>query len=202
VAGLIALFLIGCSTVPRQAATPVPEGANRIYVIDRGWHTEIGLPVAELHGKLARVAADFPGATSLTVGFGDRVYLLDRDTDFFDMLRALFPGKAALLVTALSAPPEVAFGADNVVMLAIAKPQLDALEGLLASYFATDPAGQPLRLADGPYKGSTFFASDATYDALHTCNTWTAEILRAGGYEVSTTLVIFAHQVMAQARDL
>ena len=86
--------------------------------------------------------------------------------------------------------------------LAIAKPQLDALEGSLASYFATDPAGQPLRLADGPYKGSAFFASDATYDALHTCNTWTAEILRAGGYPVSTAFVIFAHQVMAQARDL
>ena len=105
-AGLIALFLIGCSTVSRHAATPVPEGANRIYVIDRGWHTEIGLPVAELHGKLALVAADFPGATSLTVGFGDRIYLLDRNTDFFDRLRALLPGKAALLVTALSAPPK------------------------------------------------------------------------------------------------
>jgi uncharacterized protein (TIGR02117 family) len=201
-AGLIALLLIGCSTVPQHPATPVPEGVDRIYVIDRGWHTEIGLPVAELHGKLARIAADFPGATSLTVGFGDRLYLLNRDTDFFDMLRALLPGRAALLVTGLRVSPEAAFGADNVVTLAIGKPQLDALERYLASYFATDRAGQPLRLADGPYPGSLFFASDATYDALHTCNTWTAESLRAGGYPVSTTLVIFAPQVMAAARDL
>jgi hypothetical protein len=180
----------------------VPEGVDRIYVIDRGWHTDIGLPVAALRGKLALVAASFPGATTLTVGFGDRVYLLERDTNFFDMLRALLPGKAALLVTGLRAPPEAAFGADNVVTLAIAKPQLDALEGSLAGYFATDGAGQPLRLADGPYPGSLFFASDATYDAFHTCNTWTAEMLRAGGYPVSTTLVIFAPQVMAEARRL
>jgi uncharacterized protein (TIGR02117 family) len=201
-AGLIALLLVGCSAVPRHPAAVPLEGADRVYVIDRGWHTEIGLPVGELHGKLALIAADFPGAISLTVGFGDRAYLLDRETNFFDMLRALLPGKSALLVTGLRAPPEVAFGRDKVVTLAIAKPQLDALEAFLASYFATDRVGQPLRLADGPYQGSLFFASDATYHALHTCNTWTAESLRAGGYPVATTLVIFASQVMAAARDL
>ena len=196
------MFLVGCSAVPPRAERPLTEGSDRIYVIDRGWHTDIGVPVSELRGKLARVAEDFPGATSLTIGFGDRAYLLDRNTDFFDMLRALFPGKAALLVTGLRAPPEAAFGAQNVVTLPIAKPQLDALENSVAGYFATDPAGRPLRLADGPYPGSLFFASDAIYDAFYTCNTWTAERLRAGGYAVSTALVIFAPQVMAEARGL
>jgi uncharacterized protein (TIGR02117 family) len=193
---------VACSTAPSPPAALVPEGADRVYVIDRGWHTDIGLPVAELHDKLAAVAADFPDAAFLSIGFGDRAYLLDRDTNFFDMLRALFPGKAALLVTGLRATPETAFGAGNVVTLPIAKPQLDALEAYLAGYFATGRAGQPLRLADGPYPGSLFFASDATYDALHTCNTWTSETLHAGGYRVSTTWVIFAPQVMAQARAL
>jgi uncharacterized protein (TIGR02117 family) len=201
-AGLITLCLIGCSAVPQHQAHPVPEDVDRIYVIARGWHTDIGLPIAELRGKLALIAASFPGATALTVGFGDHAYLLERNTNFFDMLRALLPGRAALLVTGLRAPPEAAFGADYVVALAITKPRLDALEAFLASYFATDRAGQPLRLADGPYPGSLFFASDATYDAFHTCNTWTAETLRAGGYPVSTALVIFAPQVMAEARHL
>jgi uncharacterized protein (TIGR02117 family) len=201
-AGLIAVFLIGCSGVPQPAPRALPEGVDRVYVIDRGWHTDIALPVAELHGKLALVAADFPGATSLTIGFGDRAYLLDRYTDLFDMVRALFPGKAALLVTGLRTSPEAAFGSDNVVTLAIAKPQLNALEEFLASYFASDRTGQIVRLADGPYPGSLFFASDATYDAFHTCNTWTAQGLRAAGYPVSSTLVIFAPQVMAAAHTL
>jgi uncharacterized protein (TIGR02117 family) len=182
--------------------TVLPEGVDRIYVIDRGWHTDIGLPVTELHGKLARIADDFPGATALTIGFGDRAYLLDRDTSFFDIVRALLPGKAALLVTGLRTLPAAAFGDDSVVTLGITKPQLDALEAYLASYFASDRLGQSLRLADGPYPGSLFFASNATYDALHTCNTWTAEGLRAAGYPVSTTLVIFAPQVMAAAHKL
>jgi hypothetical protein len=76
------------------------------------------------------------------------------------------------------------------------------LEDFPAGYFANDGAGQPLRLADGPYPGSLFFASDATYDAFHTCNTWTVESLRAAGYPVSTSFVIFASQVMAAARGL
>jgi uncharacterized protein (TIGR02117 family) len=201
-AGLIVAILMGCSGAAQRPATALPAGADRVYVIDRGWHTDIGLPVAELHGTLALVAADFPGATSLTIGFGDRAYLLDRDTNLFDMVRALLPGKAALLVTGLRASPEAAFGADSVVRLAIAKPQLDALEGFLAGYFADDRAGRVQRLADGPYPGSLFFASDATYDALHTCNTWTAEGLQAAGYPVSTAFVIFAPQVMAAARKL
>lgn len=201
-AGLLALCLVGCSAVPPHAERPLTEGTDRIYVIDRGWHTDIGVPVSELRGKLALLAEDFPGATALTIGFGDRAYLLDRSTGVFDMLRALFPGKAALLVTGLRAPAERAFGAQNVVTLAIAKPQLDALESSVASYFATDLTGRPLRLADGPYPGSLFYASDAIYDAFYTCNTWTAERLRAGGYAVSTTLVIFAPQVMAQAQRL
>jgi hypothetical protein len=171
-------------------------------VIDQGWHTDIGLPVAELHGKLARLTADFPGATWLTIGFGDRAYLLDRDTDLFDMVRAIFPGQAALLATGLRVPPEGAFGADNVVTLAIAKPQLDALEEFLAGSFTGDTAGRPLRLADGPYPGSLFFASGAAYDAFHTCNTWTFEALHAAGYPVSPSFVIFASQAMAAARKL
>ena len=201
IAGAIAALLAAC-TVPSKPMPPVPEDAERVYVIDRGWHTDIGLPVAELGGKLALIAGDFPGAETLTIGFGDRTYLLDRTTNFLDMIRALLPGRAAMLVTGLRAPPEAAFGAQNVVTLAIGQQQLAALEAYLVRYFATDRAGKPLRLADGPYPGSLFFASEATYDALHTCNTWTAEALRAGGFPVSTTLVIFAHQVMTEARGL
>ena len=201
---LIGLSVAACSTLPphQPQTAPLSETTDRIYVIDRGWHTEIALPVAELRGKLAMVAANFPGASTLTFGFGDRAYLLERKTDFLDMLRALFPGQAALLVTGLRLPPAAAFGAENVVTLAIAKPQLDALEEFLARYFASQGAVQLVPLGDGPYPGSLFFASDAIYDAFFTCNSWTAESLRAAGYPVSTTLVIFADQVMAEARRL
>lgn len=197
----IAAGLAGCGSVPPGVPAAGPAGFQ-VYVVDRGWHTDIGLPVAELGGRLAPLENDFPGATYLTFGFGDRAYLLDRDTDVLDMLRALFPGKSALLVTGLKVPPGAAFGAGNVVALGIAKAGLDDLEESLSGYFESDGQGRPLRLAVGPYPGSLFFSSAATYDGLNTCNTWVARNLRAGGLPVSPTLVIFAGQVMAQARGL
>ena len=57
--------------------------------------------------------------------------------------------------------------------------------------------GSAARLADGPYVGSAFYASPDTYDALHTCNTWTAQVLREGGLPMNTH-VLFADQVMQQ----
>lgn len=203
---LVALLLIasmsGCSTRrPGDVASSGPADFQ-VYVIDRGWHTDIGLPVAELGGRWAPLDDDFPGATYLTFGFGDRAYLLARDTGILDMMRALFPGPSALLVTGLRAPPGAAFGDAHVVALGVSKAGLAHLEDFLLASFELDSQGHPLRLADGPYPGSLFFASAGTYDAFNTCNTWVAQGLRAGGLPVATTLVVFASQVYGQARGL
>jgi hypothetical protein len=45
-----------------------------------------------------------------------------------------------------------------------------------------------------------FYAARDTYDALHTCNTWTAETLRAGGLPVPSAGVLFVGQVLGPAR--
>jgi hypothetical protein len=57
-----------------------------------------------------------------------------------------------------------------------------------------------MRIADGPYPGSLFYASSGTYSGFYTCNTWTADALRVGGLPVSSDGVLFAGQVMDRAR--
>ena len=57
--------------------------------------------------------------------------------------------------------------------------------------------GSAVRLANGPYVGSMFYASTETYDGFHTCNTWTALVLHDGGLPMNTQ-VLFAGQVMQQ----
>ncbi len=204
VLGLLLAGLIGgCAGGPvpvRSSNSPV--GAYRVYVVDRGWHTEIGLPAAALDGRLAALADEFPGARFLTIGFGDRHYLLARDTGFLDLVRALFPGDSALLVTGLKASPGEAFGEDNVVALGVSAAGFHRIEDFIADNSAAGRDGKWRRLADGPYPGSLFFASDATYDAFYTCNSWVADALEAGGLSLPGGLVIFADQVMAEARDL
>jgi hypothetical protein len=79
---------------------------------------------------------------------------------------------------------------------------LDRLAAFLWDYLEKNPQLVPHRVGDGPYPGSTFYASTGTYSLSNTCNTWTAEALRIGGLPVSASGVVFAHQVVAQVQEI
>jgi uncharacterized protein (TIGR02117 family) len=192
----LTLAIAGCSA---SIPTSAPNEAV-VYVVQRDWHTDIGLPVEEIAGPLARLEAAFPGVRFLTFGFGERQFLVNRQRTFGAMLGALLPSQSALLMTALSATPAQAFGSANVVALSVSRSGLERIEQALWREFERSPNGEPVLLADGPYPGSVFYAARATYDGLYTCNTWTAETLRAGGLPLPATGVLFAGQVMGMVR--
>jgi uncharacterized protein (TIGR02117 family) len=178
---------------------PTPDDAV-IYVVQRDWHTDIGLPAEAVAGPLARLENAFPGVRFLTFGFGERQFVVNGDKTFGAMLNALLPSQSALLMTALSATPERAFGSDNVVTLHISRAGLERIEAAIWQELEASPAGEPTLLAGGPYPGSTFYAARGTYDGFYTCNTWTADVLRAGGLPIPATGVLFAGQVMGMVR--
>lgn len=195
----LAPALAGCATYrPTEGDAGGP--ATIIYVIGRGWHTDIGLPADVLTGGLGALRQSFPGVRYMTFGFGERAWLAHRRHDFADVLATVLPGPGALLATALRVSPEAAFGAAHVVRLTVRGQGMGRLTGFLSAYIGKDANGRPLRLADGPYPGSAFYASTGVYDLTHTCNTWTAEALRAAGLPVSPAGVLFASQVMARSR--
>jgi len=190
------LVITSCSA-PQQAAAP--DDAV-IYVIGRGWHTDIGLPVEEIAAPLSVLETGFPGVRFLTFGFGERQFLVNRQQNFGAMLSALLPSHSALLMTALRTTPDVAFGQENVVVLHLSRAGLLRIEASIWREFELSPDEKPLRLAEGPYPGSVFYAARTTYDGLYTCNTWTAATLRTGGLPLPLTGVLFAGQVMGMAR--
>jgi hypothetical protein len=201
---LLAALLLSLSACSSPAPRPVPaaEQFASIYVIDRGWHTDLGFSVTDLHGPLARLAADFPGARFLIFGFGDRHYVLAKDKNFGEMLAALWPGPGLILVTGLSADPGRAFGADHNARIRVTPAQADAAAAYVWRSIAADAAGLAHPYAPGPYGGSLFYLSTTTYSGWHTCNSWTAEGLRAAGQPVLSTGVLFAGQVWDQAEEL
>jgi uncharacterized protein (TIGR02117 family) len=192
----LSLLTAACSAPPPVAL----PGDAVVYVIGRGWHTDIGLPVEEIEGPLATLESAFPGVRFLTFGFGERQFLVNRKATFGAMLNALLPSPSALLMTALGATPEAAFGQPNEVVLHVSPAGLERIEASIWREFELSSGGEPLRLAEGPYPGSVFYAARDTYDGLHTCNTWTADTLRAGGLPMPATGVLFAGQVMSMAR--
>ncbi|HEY8288264.1 MAG TPA: DUF2459 domain-containing protein [Acetobacteraceae bacterium] len=196
------LLVSACSAANPPIAEPSPSDNAIVFVIERGWHTDIGFPVEEIAGPLATLERRFPGVRFLTFGFGERQFLLSKRTTFGGMLSALLPSSSALLMTALSAPPDAAFGQKNVVVLHVSREGLERIETRVWDELEKSPAGEPVLLTDGPYEGSVFYAARSTYDAFDTCNTWTATLLRAGGLPMPTAGMLFSGQVMGAARSL
>jgi uncharacterized protein (TIGR02117 family) len=169
-----------------------------IYVVSGGWHTELGLPLEALRGPLAALKPEFPSARYLVFGWGARDYYMAQNPGIGDLLRAVAPGPAVMLVIPLQISPEAFFGASNVFVLPAAREGIQRLSQLLWDYLAVAKEEAARRIGTGPYPQSVFYASTGTYNLGHTCNTWTAEALRAAGLPVSETGVVFAGQVLDQ----
>ena len=186
------------TTLPHSAA---PLTAT-LFVIDHGWHTDIGLPADEVTGALVALKKRFPGARYLTFGFGEREFLTSREVTLGKTLRALLPSRSAMLVTTLRDSPDTALGPGNVVTLRATADGLARLEYTLWRGIERTPADQPVSLGPGPHPGSEFYAAIGTYDAFDTCNTWTATMLATAGLPVSAGGIMFSHQVMDQAHKV
>ncbi len=192
---LVTALVAACS-----APIPVPTANDAVvYVIRREWHTDIGLPVEEIASPLAILERPFPGVRFLTFGFGERQFLVNHEKSFGAMLGALLPSQSALLMTALAASPERAFGSQSVVALRVSRAGLYRIQAALWQELELSAAGEPILLANGPYEGSVYYAARDTYYGLYTCNTWTADILRAGGLPIPAAGVLFAGQIMGTA---
>ena len=199
----LCLVLAGCAA-PLPPAPPADLTAGpkteTIYLVERGWHTDIGLPATQAGATLGQLRTTFPGVRTLVIGFGQRAYLLRPHPDLGDMLAALAPGPGAMLVTALRDTPQTAFPAGDIVVLHVSARGLARLVDFIAGSFERASDGALHAIADGPYPGSLFYASTRTYSAGYTCNTWTAEALQTAGLPVHAAGVVFADEVADQAR--
>lgn len=149
---------------------------------------------------LKAVTPDFPGAQYLSFGWGERNYFMARAPTFGDAMSALFPGPAVLLVTPLYRAPQDSRAGKQVFEVRLSKTGLDRLSNHLWAAFDRSGDGTLRRLAAGHEPGSVFYAATGTYSASYTCNTWTAEALRAGGVPVTAAGVVFASEVTDQLR--
>jgi hypothetical protein len=197
-----AALLAACTSVPDQrAASAAAAGicVSSVFVVKRGWHIDVGVSVASLPVPLSSVASKFPGSRYILFGFGDRRYLTAKHKNADALLAALRGGPGLMLVTALSVPPQDAFGAAEVAQLALTGAQARALQSFIWQTLSSQ-LGAPLVVASGPYPASLYLGSGERYSAFHTCNTWAAQSLRAAGLPVHSGGVIFAAQLWWQVR--
>jgi Protein of unknown function (DUF2459) len=202
---LTALALAGCSTVHPQQAVVAPEADAGprivIFVVRRGWHTDIGFNAGDIPAPLAAVRSQLPHAHYLLFGFGDEHYLVNHGPSLGGLAGAIWPGPGLVLVTGLTGTPEQAFGDEGVIRLLLSADQARRLEEFVLKTLASTNDVPKVRAA-GPYDESYYYFSTLRYSGLHTCNTWTAEALKAAGLAVHSVGVEFAGQVWRQVRQI
>jgi Protein of unknown function (DUF2459) len=195
----------GAASTRSPASTPgvalTPGAASTVYVARRGWHVDVGMAVADIALPLASAAQTLPQAQYIFFGFGDRHFLLAKHHNAPVLLASIWPGQGLMLLTGLSAAPEQGFGADHVIRLTIGAEQMQALQAFIWKSLQTRD-GALTAQDPGPYEDSMYLPAAMRYSAVHTCNTWVAEALRAGGFRVHSAGVIFAGQLWPQVRRL
>jgi uncharacterized protein (TIGR02117 family) len=189
---LLAGGITRCTSPPVQPYVGTEPRDEIIYVVAGGWHTELAVPMPVIGGPLAALKFGFVNARYLVFGWGARDYYMARDPGIGDLLRAAVPGPAVLLVVPLQTSPEAFAGAANAFTVAVSRGGGERLSQFLWGYLAKEAQGAPRRIGVGPYPASAFYASTGTFDVTHTCNTWTAEALRAAGVPVTSVGVVYS----------
>jgi hypothetical protein len=210
--GWLAASLVAAPCPGVAQSSPAPQDPAVIYVARRGWHIDIGFAAADLRPPLTSLLNEFPGARYLFFGFGDRRYLLAKHHHASGLLAALWPGRGLILATGLISAPPGAFGERYVAALRVTPRQASDAQAFvwqsLEKQFEDGTVkpqsedGSVKSYAPGPYEGSVFFDATPKYSAIHTCNTWAAEVLAAGALPIRSAGVVFAGQLWKEVRRL
>ncbi len=199
---LVCIVWLGCSSGPTVRHAGSVAHNDLIYLIVGGWHTELAIGSQLISGPLATLKSGFPNAKYFVFGWGARDYYMAQNPGIKELLQAVAPGPAVMLVIPLEVSPEIFAGAVETFILPISQDGAQRLSEFLWNDLGKDQEGTPRRIGPGPFPQSTFYASSKTYDFTHTCNTWTAAALRVAGLPVSEAGVIFSGQVLDQVRPL
>lgn len=200
-----AALVCACARLPRPPSTPALPPAVLaapraslprspvIGVLVDGWHSALILPVSEL-GPLRALLPRYTGENYVSFGWGNRRFFMSPHPTLYDALAALFSSPSVMLVQGAPTMHALVPAGASYRWLCARRNEVRRVDAYLRTALRT-VEGKPVRLGAGPRAGSAFFASSERYDALHTCNTWTADALRYAGLPVRVSGVIFSSQL-------
>ena len=195
-AALALLILAGCAQPSASASARLRSAIASgppLGVIREGWHTGLIVPESELTGALRPLRRRLAPAPFVVIGWGQRGYYMARDPGLLTGLAALFPSASVIHVRPWRPKPSPGLP-QHRTWLHLPAGGWRGLRAFLDQALAWRRHGHPRVLGAHGRRG-LFFASTGTYDAFHTCNTWTMQALHAARLPAASTGVLFASQV-------
>ena len=198
IAAAMLLMVAACAgSAPPVTCQPAAAEPGVVWVVDHGWHTEIGLRVDEITGPLGVYRRLFPGARVLMFGFGKRTWMTAKVESLSELIMGPVPGPGAVQVTALAAQPGDAYD-QPVTALRLPPGGMEHLSDFIWSTIGRTATGEPRLISEGLFPGSVFYASAPSYSLAFNCNAWTARALSAASVPISAEGVVFAGSVLRQ----
>lgn len=203
VCAALAWGLSACTSAQPCFEADTPAGALRtIYIVQRGWHTGVAIPVADWPNKQWSVLHEFPNVEHLEFGWGDeRFYQAETNTFWMGVRAALLPTPSVIHVVGLTAPETADIQANTVVAVRVSMDGLRALAAGIEREFADEqpiPSGPQVTWAPAPNR---FYDAERSFYFPRMCNWWIAKRLRDAGCPIRPWTVVTASRVIREARD-
>ena len=203
VIALLSAALSGCGPAPskaRRALGQPDESGRTIHVVGHGWHTGIVVRRDDIPPQLWPEKSDFPAATFLEVGWGDRDFYMRVQNTPWLALKAAFRSEGSVLhVAGFDRPVADEFPASNVIELRVARRDFERLVQYVHDAHARTVHPRVEPLAAGLYGDSRFYPAHERFHLFNNCNVWTARALQAAGFPLHPRLTLTASTLLGQA---
>lgn len=163
------------------------------------WHTGIAFRLSDAPGQIERLRAEFAGAESIEVGWGNREYWMAPEPTIGQGLRAgLLPSESAVRVIAFRGAIGAFFVESDILEVELTRAGLARLAGFVDRSLALDGHAALIPLSPEPIRASRYYLARGRYHALNNSNTWTAKALREGGLPIRPALALTVANVLCQ----
>lgn len=183
-----------CSGGKTDGTSPVSgeQPVYTVYLMNRGIHTGLIIPVNELSIKNVAALKYFEKAEYIDFGWGDEeVYQARVETFCMDLRAVIIPSSSVMRVEVFPGEPEnLAAWSGYTVAFRLTGAEFLKLCSYIDSGFTRDGNGQLIRTSVKSGGDVVYFKSVHTYCGLNTCNTWDADALKSSGLDVSSFMVI------------
>lgn len=203
----IAVFLLLATTLfscARADTILFPENPDlrtvQVYMVSHGWHVGIALPIDSTFLSAMPESIHARDYNWAEVGWGDRDFYTQQQRGFWGKFKgALWPTKSTVHISAFNLSVEQMFSGQDVIEIRLSPNGYAKLLEFLDSTLKKNQDNQPVRLMDGLYGSSVFYASDRRYFFPRTSNTWAVRLLKEAGAPVRSWSAISSGSAMRQA---